>query len=673
MSEVEARASAEVHLKRMPEVSSALSGSPLDKSLYRLQGFLQEKLTQSDLSDVLSALPGLHIHLGALGTKDPRQASAAPSEWSGRFVYPLKLYRSQLFIGPLFRPDWPDAPCPSCVEQRWFANRTQSEQTAFIQAGQTRIVGHNPRLTPFALETIWQILQTVLRQQTYAARPEHGAYAFTVLNLESLRLTARALMKDSPCPACALPIVDTPEAATIELQARPKREASSFRLVKAANYPLPFSALVNPTCGVLGAEIIPEFTHTLSAPVSGQFKVRGKDGNILAPLWSGRGDTYHESFVLGLLEGLERYAGLIPRGKQANIFESYAQLAPNALDPRECGLYQPDAYHYLQRFQPFSPDRRTYWVWGYSFRQKRPLLVPEELVYYLEHRQDYHIFVHDSSNGCAAGSCLEEAIFHGLLELIERDAFLLAWYARLSPPRIDPRSCCRAETLFVLENIERHGYELSLLDTRLDIRVPSVVSVVKRKESGPGNIMLAAGAGLNPEDAVRSALCEVACYVRNLRMNLEDNLDEVRGMARDFSKITQVIHHGVLYGLPEMAHHIEFLLQNPTIRTLEETYRDWAAIRPVNGDLRDDLNYCLKMVLDLGLDVIVVDQTCSELASSGLKAVSVIVPGLLPIDFGWKRERVFNLPRLRTVPRTAGFRATDFFPDPLNVAPHPFP
>lgn len=673
MNEATLRERAETGERRTPEVSMALSDSPLDESLYRLQGFLQERFRQDNLPDVLSDIPTLHIHLGILGTKDPGQPGTAPFVWRGQVVYPLRLHRSQLLIGPLFRPDWPDAPCPFCVEQRWFESRTQSEQAAFVQAGQMRITGHNPRLTPFALEAIWQILRMMLHQQTRAARPEQGAYALVVLNLESLRLSSHALMKVSNCPACALPIVDTPEAATIELQARPKREASSLRLVKAADYPLPFSALVNPTCGVLGAEIIPEFTHTLSVPVSGQFKVRGKNGNILTPLWSGRGDTYHESFVLGLMEGLERYAGLIPRGKQANVFESYAQLAPNALDPRECGLYQPDAYQYLQHLQPFSPDRRTYWVWGYSFRQKRPLLVPEELVYYLEHRQDYRIFVHDSSNGCATGSCLEEAILHGLLELIERDAFLLTWYARLSPSRIDPRSCCRAETLFVLENIERHGYELSLLDTRLDIRVPSVVSVVKRKQSGPGNIMLAAGASLNPEDAVRSALCEVAYYIRSLKMYLEDNLDEVRGMASDFSKITRVIHHGVLYGLPEMAHHIEFLLQNPTIRTLEETYRDWAAIRPVNRDLRDDLNYCLNMVLDLGLDVIVVDQTCSELASSGIKAVSVIVPGLLPIGFGWKRERVFDLPRLRTVPRTAGFRATDFFPDPRNAAPHPFP
>lgn len=672
MIEAEAPGFSAPRQDQLPEVRIALSNSPLDASLRLLQRFLQERLEQGDLLDILPNAPTFNIHIGVLGTQDYGQTTSPQSDWNDQAVYPIRLHRSQVFLGPLFRPDWPDSPCPSCLERRWFESRTKSEQAAFIQLAQFQITGSNPRLTPFALEALWQTLHMTLRQQLSTPRPEHGGYTLTVLNLESLRLSSAALLKHSCCPACALPPVDTPEAATIELQSRPKRDSASFRLTKATDYHLPFTALINSTCGVLGAEIFPEFTHALASPVSGQFKVRG-NGQIVDPLWSGRGDTYRESFALGLLEGLERYAGLIPRGKRARVFESYAQLAPDALDPRTCGLYQPDAYQHLPQFQPFSPERQMHWVWGYSFRQKRPLLVPEELVYYLEYRQDYKICVHDSSNGCATGSCLEEALFHGLLELIERDAFLLAWYARLAPPRIDPRSCRRPETLFVLENIERHGYELYLFDTRLDIRIPSVVSVVKRKEPGPGNIMLAAGAGLNPEDAVRSALCEVACYVRNLRMNLENNLHEVREMASDFTKINQVIHHGVLYGLPEMAHHMEFLWQNPTLQTLEETYRDWTNTRPAHEDLRDDLNYCLNMLLDLGLDVIVVDQTCSELASSGLKTVSVIVPGLLPIDFGWRRERVFDLPRLRTVPRTAGFRDTDFLPDLQDVLPHPFP
>ena len=37
----------------------------------------------------------------------------------------------------------------------------------------------------------------------------------------------------------------------------------------------------------------------------------------------------------------------------------------------------------------------------------------------------------------ACGATLEEAILSGLLELVERDAFLIAWYNRLSLPLVD--------------------------------------------------------------------------------------------------------------------------------------------------------------------------------------------------------------------------------------------
>jgi ribosomal protein S12 methylthiotransferase accessory factor len=108
-------------------------------------------------------------------------------------------------------------------------------------------------------------------------------------------------------------------------------------------------------------------------------------------------------------------------------------------------------------------------------------------------------------------------------------------------------------------------------------------------------------------------------------------------------------------------------------RSLEETYCDWQELWPRHQNLRDDVMACIEMILQLGMDVIVVDQTCNEQARSGLKTVCVLVPGLLPMDFGWKKERVFDLPRLHTVPRTSGYRETDFEPDMQDILPHPFP
>ena len=72
------------------------------------------------------------------------------------------------------------------------------------------------------------------------------------------------------------------------------------------------------------------------------------------------------------------------------------------------------------------------WVWGYSFLQERPILVPELLAYYSLSCGEG--FVYETSNGCALGGSLEEAIFHAIMEVVERDSFLLTWYARLPSP-----------------------------------------------------------------------------------------------------------------------------------------------------------------------------------------------------------------------------------------------
>ncbi len=71
--------------------------------------------------------------------------------------------------------------------------------------------------------------------------------------------------------------------------------------------------------------------------------------------------------------------------------------------------------------------------------------------------------------------------------------------------------------------------------------------------------------------------------------------------------------------------------------------------------------------------MVVVDQTMPEQRALGLTTVSVLVPGLLPIDFGWTRQRALRMPRLRTALREAGLRATDLTDADLNLAPHPFP
>lgn len=645
-------------------IECTATSSPLDEGLSRIKAFLTERLNERSCPELSDEESGVLIDLGVLGVQPDGNAH---KNWINQRVYPIRLYHATVILGPLCNPAQEGGPCPLCLERRWLAIRPREERETLEALQQAYLYGGNPRLIPPALEAIWTVVEAALAQS------DDGDGQLYELHLETLRLSRYRLIADSSCPLCASPAIDTPEGAVIELSSRIKRAVTDYRTVKATEYNLHEDGYINPVSGLLGDSSFADYAHPVTAPVSGKMLMKSRHA-LNDAWWGGHSNSFAVSRRLGLLEGLERYGGHKPRGKKTVVFDCYNNLQSLALNPLDCGVYQPDYYRKPNAiYAPFTPEREIPWVWGYSFRQSRPILVPEQLAYYMDYRNEYPLFVQDCSNGCAVGSSLEEAIFFGLLELIERDAFLITWYARLAPRKIEPWSCSKRSTLDILDRIERLNYDVYLFDTRLDVTPPSVVAVALLREDDLGKLVLAAGSGFDPEDAIRAALCEVAAYIPTFSVRLANNMVAVQAMARDYRKITKLEHHSLLYGLPEMAPKANFLFQNASAGTVEELYADWIEKRPSSHDLLDDLRYCIDEIVRLGMDVIVVEQTCPEQERVGIRAASVIVPGLLPIDFGWGRDRVFDLPRLRTVPRTAGYLEKDFDPALSNPAPHPFP
>ncbi len=641
--------------------------SALDVSQERIKQYLSERCAEKGATALKTGDSDVLIDIDVLAVRkaDPYE----PKDWGHGSVYPIRIYHSTVLLGPLYDVTGERGPCPHCLELRWLSLRPREEQEAINTLQGTLIFGANPRLLPSPLEMIWSVVEEALYQSdssTYSTR-DGSIYS---LNLDSLSLTHHELIADSSCPVCAHPGLDTPEAAVVQLSSRIKRDAQDYRLVKPHAYQLPEAAYVNPACGMLGAEAISDRFHTVTAPVSGKLFMR-RNNKLYDVWWGGHTTNFHTSWKVGLLEGLERYAGHWARARKISVVDSYENLAADALDPRTCGLYHPDFYKQRPYYNAFSVDRQLSWVWGYSFQQQRPILVPEILAYYGTGTKGPFVF--GNSSGCAIGSCMEEAIFFGLLELIERDNFVLCWYAKLAPPRIDPWSSRNVTTLRLLDRIDKLGYDVHFLDTRLDTHIPTITALVVNRKNELGKLVLAAGVSLDPEDAIRGALCEVSAYVASISGWVQSKLEQTRATAQDFSKVIMLEQHPLLYGLPEMAQHTEFLLQNPRVSSVEEAYRTYLAERPPSHDLRDDLQYTIDRILKLGMDVVVVDQSYPEIEGTGLKVARVIVPGLLHIDFGWEMQRVHGLPRLQTVPRTAGFLEKDFDVSLLNTVPHPFP
>jgi ribosomal protein S12 methylthiotransferase accessory factor len=443
-------------------------------------------------------------------------------------------------------------------------------------------------------------------------------------------------------------------------------------LKEARDYDISVAAYVNPVCGALGLQARHRLECTTTAPTIGHLAVRG-DGYMHNSFWGGHAYNYDDSVVLGILEGLERHAGMRPRRVATAVVDTYENLAAEALDPAECGVYTDEFYAGNPYYVRYTPQLKIPWVWGYSLRDKRPLLVPENMTYYHVNRS-LNKFLQECSNGCAVGSCIEEAIFFGLLELIERDAFVISWYGKASLPEIDPESCASTATRIMVDRIALYGYDVRLFDTRIEFPVPVVTAVGVRRNGGPGTLCVGAGTNLDPESAVRAALGEIANTIPGFDVHSARETDELREMAGDFDLVTALDDHPRLFGLPEMARHADFLLAGPAPRKpMDDIYRDWNQRRPRGQELLNDLQFCLDRVIAAGFDVIVVDQTSPEQMDAGVRGACVIVPGLIPVDFGWGRQRALHMPRLRSAFRRAGWRSTDLDDTELNRVPHPFP
>ncbi|MFG2364737.1 TOMM precursor leader peptide-binding protein [Streptomyces mirabilis] len=556
--------------------------------------------------------------------------------------------------------------CGQCLAMRWQRLRPRFEREALEYGGDLRAVGDWPLVTAYAADALWSCYLAVA-----AAGDMPDGARVALVDLATLMVRNYPLIADPLCPNCGSEEPETAERAVLELTSRPKPAASVYRLRRPADYRLPAEALTNPACGLLGASVSLSVVSPTTAPVSGQVLAPGYYG--LADMsWSGQANSYGLSRDLAFLEGLERYSGIERRRRAELPVAAYRDVADQALDPRECGTYSPTTYALDEALRPFDPDREIPWVWGYSLRDHRPIMVPARLVHYGSGSQVDN-FVFESSNGCASGGSLEEAILFGLLELVERDSFVLGWYGGADLTEIDLAGSTNPELHGMIDRAGFLGYDVKAFDNRIDLQIPVVTGVAIRRDGGEGTLSFAAGASLDPETAVLAAISEILTYIPALPGRVAERRDEVKAMVDDFYRVRELRDHSALFALPEMKQHARRYVEPLTKRPFDEVYGRWETKRPSTADLHDDLRSCQAELQDAGFDVVVVDQTTAEQRALGLHTVSTIVPGLLPIDFGWSRQRALRMPRMLSAFQRAGMRSDALNEAELNRVPHPFP
>ena len=133
-----------------------------------------------------------------------------------------------------------------------------------------------------------------------------------------------------------------------------------------------------------------------------------------------------------------------------------------------------------------AADNEVAWAAGRDLNTGATIYVPWALVG-LDHRvapEGFHDAFYVASDGLASGNSFEEAAFHGLCELVERDALAMLQMSgidRLVRAEVKPTGQEDPHLPALLELIEKAGLRLRMYRMQSDIEVPAFMALLEAR------------------------------------------------------------------------------------------------------------------------------------------------------------------------------------------------
>ncbi|AEV84648.1 hypothetical protein ACWT_3625 [Actinoplanes sp. SE50] len=542
--------------------------------------------------------------------------------------------------------------CPTCLA--WFLTGPQAPPPAGAPADAARADLLWQRLGPALRVVVGRLAARLLRD---------GTASGTLATVDAATGTVQPgrVPPSSACPACAPEPADT----TVAFGSRPDLLDKADGTLRSRR-PLPPDL----TSDYVGAHsVFREPRVDLDGPVpAAQVGLPLRDGGREPGI--GRCLSFARSRRTAVLEGLERYTGFHRQPTGRAVEASLAELDAQGLDPRTLGYH--DDSRYAEPDFPFAPlgrHERLRWVPVTPLGGGVPRYLPEPALSWAHRPGSRRPFFYDTSNGFALGQSYEEAALHGLLEIAERDAFLLTWYHRLLLPELTLGPADRGIRQLVDRVAVVTGFRLRLYWAAVDTGIPVVLALARRDAAAGPCTFVSAGANLHPRAAAESAIFEVAAILSAVTHTFDRDRAHGRRLAADFGLVRTMADHSLLGALPQSRPWFDFLT---TPERPELALADAVAAHPVAARLDADLDHVRARLQAAGLSAYAADMTTPELRWRGLVCTRVFVPGCLPMTFGHHTRRMAGLPRLarQVTPYQSGLAPGQ---SPADVPPHPFP
>ncbi len=371
---------------------------------------------------------------------------------------------------------------------------------------------------------------------------------------------------------------------------------------------------------------------------------------VVADVPAGHGLGTHAAFgaaatravarALACYEAAERYQTSQPPAGQRYVRSPWTDVATRAIDPVRLGFGSCSAG------ATSSPHTTPlHWVGAWSERRQAPCLVPAQEVWLQSPAIPAEpIFVQSTTSGVALGATVEEAAAHALLEVIERDAYLTAWYLGRPLAPVMPPATLAPVLAAVAGAFPTHHVAFADLEADIPVATAMVLATSEAPASVPAAITMLASA-LDWSDAAASALRGVA--------TMAPQLDAQRWAHYTACAVGERPVHD-----PE-DHYAYHAARGPSTRldAMRRALRGPASAPPAPhgppryASMRAAWRDLVARVLPVVDDILVVDLTHPDGAAVGAHCVRVLVPGLQPIWFGAGWRRPVALARLQRLAR----------------------
>lgn len=360
------------------------------------------------------------------------------------------------------------------------------------------------------------------------------------------------------------------------------------------------------------------------------------------------------AIIKAIAESIERYCAAFSQGKRR--FVTWHELDGVATPPEDFALFSDAQYRTPGfPFKRFDRNTPTQWVHGRALSNGQSRWVPAAFVHLPHHRAQGEPRITTSiSTGLAAGDDEHSATASALLEVVERDAFMLAWRHRVPTPGIDLDSIGLGHEATLVAALRSTGMRCRARLITQDIALPVVVVVLQGRTSTQPAAVIGAGAAAQPLRAVRLALEEACLSLFGINRLMRDLENEIAHASDD--ELNSLTLQSTAFAIrPEFAEAAAHLFGDDLdaeIVTIADLDRRFANV--ADGSLDT-------LVPALGRwsqHAVMVDCTTPDVRDIGFRVVRVVIPELRPLDHD------------AGVPHLGGHRWLD---RPRYDDPHPFP